>query len=122
MAKPSLIPAEAMSHAVAFDPQFRMPRRPRLVPGLVTLPLPDGLLVEGTPTRQALRGAAARTLIPGSCPSWTGAGTSTDSPPTWICRRRTCTRPSPCSTPAACWRTPRARRCRRARPSRARSS
>ncbi|GIH75825.1 TOMM precursor leader peptide-binding protein [Planobispora longispora] len=72
MAKPSLIPAEAMSHAVAFDPQFRMPRRPRLVPGLVTLPLPDGLLVEGTPTRQALRGAAARTLIPRLLPELDG--------------------------------------------------
>ncbi|MFC4057773.1 TOMM precursor leader peptide-binding protein [Planomonospora corallina] len=72
MAEPSLIPAEAMSHAVAFDPQFRMPLRPRLVPGLVTLPLPDGLLVEGTPTRQALRGTAARTLIPRLLPELDG--------------------------------------------------
>ncbi|MFF0244298.1 TOMM precursor leader peptide-binding protein [Streptosporangium sandarakinum] len=72
MAKPSLVPAEAMSHAVATDPQFRMPRRPRLVPGLVTLPLPDGLLVEGTPTRQALRGTAARDLIPRLLPELDG--------------------------------------------------
>ncbi|MGV9596707.1 TOMM precursor leader peptide-binding protein [Streptosporangium sandarakinum] len=72
MAKPSLVPAEAMSHAVATDPQFRMPRRPRLVPGLVTLPLPDGLLVEGTPTRQALRGTAARDLVPRLLPELDG--------------------------------------------------
>ncbi|GIH89445.1 TOMM precursor leader peptide-binding protein [Planobispora siamensis] len=72
MAKPSLVPAEAMSHAVATDPQFRMPGRPRLVPGLVTLPLPDGLLVEGTPTRQALRGTAARELIPRLLPELDG--------------------------------------------------
>ncbi|GGP95461.1 TOMM precursor leader peptide-binding protein [Streptosporangium pseudovulgare] len=72
MTKPSLVPAEAMSHAVANDPQFRMPRRPRLVPGLVTLPLPDGLLIEGTPTRQVLRGTAARTLIPRLLPELDG--------------------------------------------------
>jgi SagB-type dehydrogenase family enzyme len=56
--------ASAMSFAVAADPQFRMPDRPRLVPGLIVVPMIDGLLIEGTAERQVLRGGAARTLLP----------------------------------------------------------
>src|SRR5207302_2080270 len=44
--------AGAMAVAVATDPQFAPPIRPRLVAGLVVEPLPDGLLVEGTATRR----------------------------------------------------------------------
>ena len=59
------ISAGAMSLAVAVDPQFRLPARPRLADGLVIVPLADGLLVEGAAERQVLRGRAATTLLPG---------------------------------------------------------
>ena len=47
------------------DPAFTVPRRPRLLPGLVVVPLEDGLLVEGGERRQVFRGPAARTWLPG---------------------------------------------------------
>ncbi|WP_046777829.1 hypothetical protein [Streptomyces yangpuensis] len=62
MADNKLISAEEMRRAVAQDPQFSAPKRPALCRGLVVVPFPDGILVEGAPTRQVLRGAAARDL------------------------------------------------------------
>ena len=64
MASAKLVSADAMHRAVAGDPQFRCPRRPTLCRGLVVVPLPDGILVEGGPSRQVLRGAATRDLVP----------------------------------------------------------
>lgn len=58
----SVLNAKAMSVAVHSDPQFRPPRRPRLVPGLVRVPTGKGLLVEGGPRRQSFTGASATTL------------------------------------------------------------
>lgn len=56
--------APAMAGAVAADPQFRVPERPRWPDGLVIVPVDDGLLVDGGPSRQLLRGSAARSLVP----------------------------------------------------------
>jgi hypothetical protein len=56
--------AGAMAAAVAWDPQFTLPARPRLLDHLVVIPLADGLVVEGTGERQVLRGKAATELIP----------------------------------------------------------
>ncbi|MFI1470978.1 nitroreductase family protein [Streptomyces wuyuanensis] len=64
MADNKLISAEEMRRAVAQDPQFNAPIHPALCRGLVVVPFADGILVEGGPTRQILRGAATRELIP----------------------------------------------------------
>ncbi|MHC3394134.1 nitroreductase family protein [Streptomyces lavendulocolor] len=64
MADNKVISAEEMRRAVAQDPQFNAPLRPALCRGLVVVPFTDGILVEGGPTRQILRGAATRELIP----------------------------------------------------------
>ncbi|MFE3555514.1 hypothetical protein ACFXKW_11705 [Streptomyces sp. NPDC059193] len=62
MADNKLISAEEMRRAVAQDPQFSAPERPALCRGLVVVPFSDGILIEGAPTRQVLRGTAARDL------------------------------------------------------------
>ena len=58
------LPAQAMAAAVATDPQFRLPAMPKLVDGVAVVPLPDGLLFEGTGERQVLRGRDAASLVP----------------------------------------------------------
>ncbi|GAB1641476.1 SagB family peptide dehydrogenase [Krasilnikovia sp. MM14-A1259] len=63
-----LLSADAMYRAVHSDPQFACPRRPALVQGLVRLDLPDGILFEGGPSRQILRGAATKDLVPAVLP------------------------------------------------------
>lgn len=73
MANSNLISAQDMRRAVATDPQFRAPTRPAVCRGLVVVPLPDGILVEGAPTRQVLRGAATRDLVPKLMPLFDGA-------------------------------------------------
>ncbi|KOU23950.1 hypothetical protein ADK52_15540 [Streptomyces sp. WM6372] len=64
MAHNTLVSAEDMRRAVAQDPQFKAPARPALCRGVVVVPFADGILVEGGPTRQVLRGVATRDLIP----------------------------------------------------------
>ncbi|QWL26766.1 hypothetical protein E2R32_09500 [Rathayibacter toxicus] len=59
----AVLGAEAMGVAALSDPQFRLPRRPRLAPGLVIVPSDDGVLVEGGPTRQLLGGSSATTVF-----------------------------------------------------------
>ena len=61
---PGTLTAQRMSAAVASDPQFAVPKRPKLVDGLAIVALERGLLVEGGPERQLLRGAASRRLLP----------------------------------------------------------
>ncbi|AEV84087.1 Putative nitroreductase [Actinoplanes sp. SE50] len=57
--------AAYMAYAVASDPQFTVPRRPCLIPGLVVVRLEDGLAFAGSGNRQTvLRGRTAMTLIP----------------------------------------------------------
>jgi SagB-type dehydrogenase family enzyme len=50
--------------AAAADPQLTVPARPCVVPGLVPVPLGDGLAIVGTGSRQVLRGRTATTLLP----------------------------------------------------------
>lgn len=54
-----------MARAVASDPQLRLPDRPKLVEGIVCLPVDHGLLVEGAAERQVFRGRTASTVLPG---------------------------------------------------------
>ncbi|WP_146082590.1 MULTISPECIES: hypothetical protein [unclassified Rathayibacter] len=63
MSESGVLGAEAMGVAALTDPQFRLPRRPRLAPGLVVVPGDDGVLVEGGPTRQLLGGRAAGAVL-----------------------------------------------------------
>ncbi|MEU3568946.1 nitroreductase family protein [Kitasatospora sp. NPDC036755] len=72
MADNKLVSAQDMRRAVATDPQFRPPTRPALCRGLVVVPLPDGILVEGGPSRQVLRGTATRDLVPKLLPLFDG--------------------------------------------------
>ncbi|GIF12923.1 SagB family peptide dehydrogenase [Actinoplanes teichomyceticus] len=68
--------AAAMAYAVAVDPQFSVPVRPCLAPGLVCVPLDDGLAFVGSANRQTvLRGRAALTLIPRLLPALDGTRT-----------------------------------------------
>ncbi len=64
MHSPNVVLAETMGRAVRQDRQFAMPEQPRFLPGLVVVPLKDGLLIEGAVERQVLRGKAAVTLLP----------------------------------------------------------
>ncbi|MFD3529913.1 nitroreductase family protein [Streptomyces sp. NPDC058664] len=64
----SVITAEAMASAALNDPQFHVPARPRLRRGLSLHHTPEALVVEGTPKKQLLRGAAARELLPRMLP------------------------------------------------------
>jgi SagB-type dehydrogenase family enzyme len=71
--------ATQMAYAVATDPQFRLPVRPCLVPGLVRVLLPDGLAFLGSGNRHsALRGRTAVSLIPRLLPSLDGTRTSAE--------------------------------------------
>ncbi|MDJ1132792.1 nitroreductase family protein [Streptomyces iconiensis] len=64
MADSKLIAAADMRRAVSQDPQFTAPVRPSLCRGMVVVPFSDGVLIEGGPSRQVLRGAATRELVP----------------------------------------------------------
>lgn len=76
MHAPKMVAAETMARAVQFDPQFAMPVRPRFLSELVLVPLPDGLLIEGTDEQQLLRGQAAKTLLPRLLPLLDGTRTA----------------------------------------------
>ncbi|MFE0735564.1 tpaE [Streptomyces sp. NPDC058855] len=69
----SVITAEAMASAALNDPQFHVPARPRLRRGLSLHHTPEALVVEGTPKKQLLRGAAARDLLPRLLPLLDGS-------------------------------------------------
>lgn len=56
--------SKAMGRAVEMDPQFAMPERPRFLSETVSVPLHDGLLIEGTDEQQVLRGPAVKNLLP----------------------------------------------------------
>ena len=57
--------AQTIARAATFDPQLRVPVRPRLRRGLAVRTTADQVVVTGTPTRQLFRGASATTLLPG---------------------------------------------------------
>ncbi|MEU7072595.1 tpaE [Streptomyces narbonensis] len=69
----SVITAEAMASAALNDPQFHVPARPRLRRGLSLHHTAEALVVEGTPKKQLLRGAAARELLPRMLPLLDGS-------------------------------------------------
>ncbi len=52
----------AMLRATTLDPQMRAPVRPRLLNDLAFVSTGNGLLVEGTETRQLFRGPAVDSL------------------------------------------------------------
>ena len=56
--------AGSMGMAVEVDPQLTMPVRPRFLAELVTVPLEDGLLIDGSDEQQVLRGPAVKNLLP----------------------------------------------------------
>lgn len=70
--------AAAMGAATLGDPQFRLPRLPRLAPGLVIVHTAEGVLVEGGPTRQLLSGAAAADVFERLVPLLDGTRTVPD--------------------------------------------
>ncbi|MFD8492796.1 hypothetical protein [Amycolatopsis sp. NPDC059657] len=59
-----MITAESIGTAARFDPQLRVPQRPRVRRGLVVRLEPDELVVEGGPKRQLFRGKSATALLP----------------------------------------------------------
>src|SRR5450631_3133327 len=70
-----LIAAQKMAEAVQFDPQFTLPTYPRFPNELVTIPIEDGLLIDGTDELQVLRGRAAQILLPRLLPLLDGTRT-----------------------------------------------
>lgn len=64
MAAVTTVSAGAMARATSIDPQMQVPPRPKLVEGLVWMPMGETLLVEGAPERQVFRGAAATAVLP----------------------------------------------------------
>ncbi len=76
--EPHRVYADMMLHAVNEDPQFSMPRRPRLHAGVVAVPFERGLLLEGTAERRVFGGAAARSLLPRLLPLLDGTRTLAD--------------------------------------------
>lgn len=73
MSPAGTLSAERIAAAARTDPQLSVPRRPRLVDGLVVVALEQGLLVEGGAERQLFRGAASRTLLPRLLPLLDGS-------------------------------------------------
>lgn len=59
-----MITAESIGAAARFDPQLRIPRRPRVRRGLVISTEPDQVVVTGTPKKQMFRGRSAADLLP----------------------------------------------------------
>ncbi|MFI6597075.1 nitroreductase family protein [Nonomuraea sp. NPDC050536] len=60
----SVITAETMGAAARYDPQIRVPARPRVRRGLVIDHQDDQVVVSGGPKRQLLRGRSATDLLP----------------------------------------------------------
>jgi len=70
--------ADLMLRAVESDPQFRPPQRPRLLPGLTMVPVPNGLLFEGAHERQLLKGRSAIDFLPQLVQHLDGTKTTAD--------------------------------------------
>ena len=75
MIEPARVSASAMARMLQASPLFRLPERPRLLAGLVMVPIQEGLVVEGTERRQVLRGRGVASLLPRLLPLLDGART-----------------------------------------------
>ncbi|MER5618740.1 hypothetical protein [Streptomyces sp. NPDC002215] len=64
MSDQSVITAETIGTAARFDPQLRIPLRPRLRRGLLVSREADQLVVTGPPKKQLFRGKSATDLLP----------------------------------------------------------
>ncbi|MEU9005181.1 hypothetical protein ACFWBI_20435 [Streptomyces sp. NPDC059982] len=64
MSDQSVITAESIGAAARFDPQLRVPQRPRLRRGLVVSSEADQVVVLGPPKKQLFRGKSAKDLLP----------------------------------------------------------
>ncbi|WNM29185.1 hypothetical protein RKE30_01580 [Streptomyces sp. Li-HN-5-11] len=65
MSDTSMMTAETVGSAARFDPQLRIPVRPRLRRGLVVSTEADQVVVTGPPKKQLFRGRSATQLLPG---------------------------------------------------------
>ncbi|MGW5848670.1 hypothetical protein ACWFQ8_12085 [Streptomyces sp. NPDC055254] len=65
MSDQSMMTAETVGSAARFDPQLRIPLRPRLRRGLVVSTEADQLVVTGPPKKQLFRGRSATEMLPG---------------------------------------------------------
>ncbi|MER6712816.1 MULTISPECIES: hypothetical protein [unclassified Streptomyces] len=65
MSDTSMMTAETVGSAARFDPQLRIPLRPRLRRGLVIGTEADQVVVTGPPKKQLFRGRSATQLLPG---------------------------------------------------------
>ncbi|MCX4587912.1 hypothetical protein [Streptomyces sp. NBC_01481] len=65
MSDRSMMTAETVGSAARFDPQLRIPRRPRLRRGLVVSAEADQVVVTGPPKKQLFRGRSATQMLPG---------------------------------------------------------
>lgn len=75
MSELKTVSATDIAHAVALDPQFRVPTFPAFVEGVVVIPIENGLVVEGSAERQVFRGYAALSLLPHLLPLLDGTRT-----------------------------------------------
>ena len=71
------VSATEIASVASRDPQFRVPRQPTLIKGLVFIPIEGGLLVDGTAERQIFRGRGTQTLLPELFPLLDGRHTVT---------------------------------------------
>lgn len=73
MKNTSVMSAEQVGHAAYFDPNFNLPKKPRLMASLQMIPDQDSLLFHGTENLQVLKGNAVTRFLPKLIPFLNGA-------------------------------------------------
>lgn len=76
--KSSTMSAEKMGIAAEIDPQFQLPRKPRMTDGFQVVPITRGLLVHGGESMEVFRGQAASHFLPQFIPLLDGTKTLDD--------------------------------------------